>query len=849
MAGCNGTVDAQGASLVYNKCLVCRDEVLPMMGICGWDKTPCPAPLKLDDCGVCGGSNIAYRGAPGAGMNLSAHSDSRAVSGLCNYQGLKCGCSVDGRAVAAPLTADQRKRQICVPATVSVCGTCILLDSKWNQQLTDQPSPTQTFKNIGICDCSGNGVPNGGAVVDRCGVCDGRNASMDYCGISAAIPAGVVCHTGSSAASDSSTWNLSCTGCNGVPNPFLPWFPSPASVNRGYGVGGLRVDVCGVCGGDSSTCAGCDGVPGSSVKLDQCGVCGGDSSSCKGCDNVVRLRPSINDSCGICGGPQFGACECNYQTNTDAAHCGVGCDGVMGSAVQVDPCGVCGGNGSSCAGCDGIPWSGKVWDSCGNCVIPSFACGGCDAIRNSFKRFDCNGICNGGGLQCKITPCSAGSSLDECGACTQPGMENRSCAGCDGIPYSMLQTDVCGVCDGNGRSCMKRLRAQLASCDGIRGHIYDLCGVCNGPGPNGTGFCDNPSVHSVQSVLRLAGIASVVAFQAIQQVFTSAFVDAAANPAAVSLGMVQVAQVCGASGTGQSCNVGALLRPQPPQGAVDVTVAVKTLEFGAGAKATRAALRRRPFLAMLNASLTASGVAAVTATWISPPCFGYDACGRLCGDSRECLVCGPCGRNSTGCIGADACGKCGGDGSSCQGCDGVPYSGRTLDGCGICGGDGSTCRGCDGIANSGARLDRCGVCNGGNQDVDVCGCCPAATPLCYLNPKSLLCPPLCTADNSTCTGCDGKVNSGKALDACGVCGGTNLCKFERQTYVIGGRRAISANGTEDVSIGTDLDVPIAWTMNQTDTATQPPVPCNLCLSVVSFMILFVTAHWRLNLVA
>jgi hypothetical protein len=49
-------------------------------------------------------------------------------------------------------------------------------------------------------------------------------------------------------------------------------------------------------------------------------------------------------------------------------------------------------------------------------------------------------------------------------------------------------------------------------------------------------------------------------------------------------------------------------------------------------------------------------------------------------------------------------------------CIGSPFSGfcdcrnRTADVCGVCGGDDSTCKGCDGIINSGYRLNACGKC-------------------------------------------------------------------------------------------------------------------------------------------
>ena len=64
------------------------------------------------------------------------------------------------------------------------------------------------------------------------------------------------------------------------------------------------------------------------------------------------------------------------------------------------------------------------------------------------------------------------------------------------------------------------------------------------------------------------------------------------------------------------------------------------------------------------------------------------------GDNTSCLV--------SGCTDASACnynseatvddGSC--ESESCAGCDGVPFSGVTLDDCGVCGGDNSSCTGC-----------------------------------------------------------------------------------------------------------------------------------------------------------
>ena len=46
----------------------------------------------------------------------------------------------------------------------------------------------------------------------------------------------------------------------------------------------------GVCGGDNSTCIGCDGVPNSGKVNDSCNVCGGDGTTCT---TISTVHPSI----------------------------------------------------------------------------------------------------------------------------------------------------------------------------------------------------------------------------------------------------------------------------------------------------------------------------------------------------------------------------------------------------------------------------------------------------------------------------------------------------------------------------------------------------------------------------
>ena len=58
----------------------------------------------------------------------------------------------------------------------------------------------------------------------------------------------------------------------------------------------LANDECGMCGGDNSTCLGCDGVPNSGLVDDQCGVCGGDGSSC------IQTCVDDDDAVSVVGG-------------------------------------------------------------------------------------------------------------------------------------------------------------------------------------------------------------------------------------------------------------------------------------------------------------------------------------------------------------------------------------------------------------------------------------------------------------------------------------------------------------------------------------------------------------------
>ena len=66
--------------------------------------------------------------------------------------------------------------------------------------------------------------------------------------------------------------------------------------------GGDVVDACGVCGGDGSSCAGCDSVANSGKVVDLCGVCDGGGIASGTCN----CNGDVLDQCGVCGGDGSG---------------------------------------------------------------------------------------------------------------------------------------------------------------------------------------------------------------------------------------------------------------------------------------------------------------------------------------------------------------------------------------------------------------------------------------------------------------------------------------------------------------------------------------------------------------
>ena len=403
-------------------------------------------------------------------------------------------------------------------------------------------------------DCFG--VVDGGAVLDACAVCGGRNESCADCSGEPYGPR----HADRCGACDTNYTNDCWTDCAGV-----------------WG-GNSTIDICGVCGGDSSLCSDCAGVPygdfradqcgicddttdndcvrdcetvwGGGLMFDDCGVCGGDNASCTDCAGVPNGAAYL-DNCTVCDDNRTNDCplDCRgvWGGGLEIDMCGVcggidacaGCDGVAYSGVAIDRCGVCGGN-NTCLGCDDVPFSGLVEDDvCGLCGsgvrimdffappvdgligIPSGPHLGVDTITECARLcFDalganCTALVFDISYQCYFglsgDPTAMGPwprffslrrlSYEElpAGDGAPPGIRWPGCAGCDAVPRSGLLFDACGICDGDNSTCL--------GCDGVpnSGLVNDTCSVCGGD--NSTcRFDEYPHICSVQEYETVAPI-------------------------------------------------------------------------------------------------------------------------------------------------------------------------------------------------------------------------------------------------------------------------------------------------------------------------------------------------------
>ena len=139
-----------------------------------------------------------------------------------------------------------------------------------------------------------------------------------------------------------------------------------------------------------------------------------------------------------------GSCEYPENNYNCAGDCivEIDCEGNCGGGSIEDPCGICNGNGSTCAGCiDNLACN---YDS--NAILDDGSC------EYSEENFDCDGNCIAE-IDCEGN-CGGSAIIDECGECNGPGIIDGFCDcnenildcnnNCGGEAY----IDNCGDCVG-----------------------------------------------------------------------------------------------------------------------------------------------------------------------------------------------------------------------------------------------------------------------------------------------------------------------------------------------------------------------------------------------------------------
>ncbi len=296
-------------------------------------------------------------------------------------------------------------------------------------------------------------------------------------------------------------------------------------------------DVCGVCGGDGTSCgcqltdddADCDndgvdngedcapedptrafedclGVCGGAAQFDCAGVCEGPARrDCAGvCNGTARedcfgvCGGSAERDCrGICGGTAMPDClgVCNGSATVD-------CVGECNGTAEFDECGVCNGDGSTC----GCQLSDDTADCDGDDTPNGDDCAPSDPTR---ATLDCLGVCGGNAAQDCNGVCQGTAMRDCLGVCN--GGAQRDCAGvCNGTAV----IDECGVCEGDGTTCECLVSNPVRDCDedGVQNgddcaptdpsrSTFDCAGICGGTAqPDCEGVCQGIAIFDCAGV-------------------------------------------------------------------------------------------------------------------------------------------------------------------------------------------------------------------------------------------------------------------------------------------------------------------------------------------------------------
>lgn len=142
-----------------------------------------------------------------------------------------------------------------------------------------------SVKTNGECELVPQNSSSGYKIYGDCGFCYDQSQQKNDCGLCPQHPL-----------------YTNCKDCAGNPC-ILEGSPVNGNCRKE-----AQLDVCGVCNGNGSSCADCNGVPNGGTQLDLCNVCGG-NNSCLDCADVP-FGQSKPDNCGVCNGDNSSCVSC-----------------------------------------------------------------------------------------------------------------------------------------------------------------------------------------------------------------------------------------------------------------------------------------------------------------------------------------------------------------------------------------------------------------------------------------------------------------------------------------------------------------------------------------------------------
>ncbi|MGB1057137.1 MAG: hypothetical protein ACPGYM_09405, partial [Flavobacteriales bacterium] len=450
----------------------------------------------------------------------------------------------------------------------------------------------------------------------------------------------------------------------------------------------------------------------------------------------------------VCGCMDQTACNYNPEANNED-----------GSCLQLDECGVCGGEGIAPGACD---CDGNVFDQCFICGGDGTECSGC--MEEGACNYDPEALFSDGS-------CVYGE-IDECGVCGGNGIPEGAC-GCDGTPPAcgydcngvcILDEDNDGICDCEDE-CVPAAAAEVPDEYKLTVEAYNVgaLGTTYRFYVNAEDETDKMSavfgndqknllINTPENIYNDAFNSSWNA-SGINPLLLPFFPDLAFDSFA-TIGLDGPAS--GVSGAEDPALVqDASLSPTVSDyfltGGTELTVSTLT---GASWYIQNTAANAFPTDGRwLIAQITTTGSISGTLNYqIFPLGVGADqiqksvdfdgegefpqsgtvtVCG--CMDQTACNY-NPEANNEDGsCLQLDECGVCGGEGIAPGACD---CDGNVFDQCFICGGDGTECSGCmeegacnydpEALFSDGScvygEIDECGVCGGNGIPEGACGC-------------------------------------------------------------------------------------------------------------------------------